>query len=375
MPADPAPTDTGAPQRPRRGAVPTEPSADVLTAALKRALHAAHHPLATEPLLPLPDRGLAHAHVRLGDSGWLARVPKQSQLGLAAAENLAYQRACFARAAASGHTPALQVWLAPSPDLPRGALIVACIHGRPPRLPNDLPALMQALAALHALPLPAPHVRPPLRDPADPLAELAGEIDAHLQHAEAAALAPATRAAIDDERARLAATRARADRPPRTLVAFDAHPGNFLVQPDGRAVLVDLEKCRYGLPSLDLAHATLYTSTTWDVASHAVLDAPAVADALHHWSRSVGAPLAKASAAWHLPLRRGMWLWSLSWCAKWRAASRARPDRAVRGEDWSAEHSDPALVAHVQERVDHYLHPVTVEQVRAGFERLGALLA
>ena len=63
----------------------------------------------------------------------------------------------------------------------------------------------------------------------------------------------------------------QAPRPPRCLIAFDGHPGNFIVRPDGTAVLVDLEKCRYAYPGLDLAHATLYTSTTWDLDTHAVL--------------------------------------------------------------------------------------------------------
>jgi hypothetical protein len=38
-----------------------------------------------------------------------------------------------------------------------------------------------------------------------------------------------------------------------------------LITATGKAVLVDLEKLRYSYPPLDLAHATRYTSTTWDV--------------------------------------------------------------------------------------------------------------
>ncbi|MDX1656380.1 MAG: aminoglycoside phosphotransferase family protein, partial [Candidatus Competibacteraceae bacterium] len=53
-------------------------------------------------LEPLPTTGLAHDHVRLSGSGRLLRVPKQSQLGLSAAANLAYQAACFKRAAPGG---------------------------------------------------------------------------------------------------------------------------------------------------------------------------------------------------------------------------------------------------------------------------------
>src|SRR5690606_29626754 len=74
---------------------------------LHTALREMRSPWSEAPLEPLPDLGLAHAHVRLAGSGVLARIPKQSQMGLAAADNLAYQAACFERAAASGHAPRL----------------------------------------------------------------------------------------------------------------------------------------------------------------------------------------------------------------------------------------------------------------------------
>ena len=80
-------------------------------------------------------------------------------------------------------------------------------------------------------------------------------------------------------------------------MAFDGHPGNFVVRADGGAVLVDLEKCRYSYPGLDLAHATLYTSTTWDVATHAVLTHDQVAEAYRQWADAVGPELAQAAGA------------------------------------------------------------------------------
>lgn len=355
----------------------TAPSSDAARSALCRRLSQAlaDTPWADEPLSPLPDTGLAHDHIRLGGSGWLARVPKQSQLDLPAQANLQYQQACFERASASGHAPRLHSVLPPQDGLPRGALLVECIQGRPARLPQDLPALARALAALHTLPLPELADRPPLMAPADPLADLAAEIARQALHLAAAALAPATLQAIQTELLVLEALVARPERPPVTLVAFDAHPGNFLIRPDGQAVLVDLEKCRYSHPSLDLAHATLYTSTTWDLHSHAVLTPAQEAAFLSTWAHQVRqhaaqdtVQLADACAAWHVPLRRAMWLWSVTWCAKWRATSDRAPVND--GEDWSQQHSDPALVAHVRERVHHYLDPATVHQVREGFDAL-----
>src|SRR5690606_34705588 len=122
--------------------------------ALHRALGLVNHPLSDHALQPMPDKGLAHDHIRLAGSGWLARVPKQSQMGLDAAHNLAYQRACFERAAPSDHTPRLHSVLQPSAGLPRGALLVQEIVGRSARLPQDLGAIVNALASLHALPVP-----------------------------------------------------------------------------------------------------------------------------------------------------------------------------------------------------------------------------
>lgn len=343
---------------------------DALRPALRLALRDAGLPGAQAAIEPLADTGLAHWHLRLGGSGWLARVPKQSQLGLSAQDHLAYEAACFAQAAGSGHTPRLVAVLSPSAGLPRGALVVDEVHGRPLRLPADLPALVAALAALHALPLPLQ--RAPLIDPPDPLRALADEIEAQATHLDAAALDPAVRRRIDAQRALLATVVHHSARPPRHLIAFDAHPGNFLVDAHGRAVLVDLEKARYGAAALDLAHATLYTSTTWDRASPAVLDDAQVLRASRLWLQALDRAGLDGGAerAWIVPLRRAMALWSLTWCAKWRVqAGRARRAGGD-GEDWSAELSDAPLVAHVQDRVDHYLSAAVVARVFDGADRL-----
>jgi hypothetical protein len=190
---------------------------------------------------------------------------------------------------AGGHAPRLHALLPPSDDLPRGALIVDEVPGRPLQLPQDLPALIQSLAALHALALPAPDARGPLLDPADPLAALAVDIEFQALHLPAAGLVPAAREAIDRERSRFLRLLEAPVRPPRHLIAFDAHPGNFIRRDDGRAVLVDLEKARYGAAALDLAHATLYTSTTWDRHSQAVLDDDALQQAATQWLQALAA--------------------------------------------------------------------------------------
>ena len=347
-------------------------SHEALCAALAAAMAAdpATAAWAGAALVPMRDKGLAHDHIRLSGTGLLARVPKQSQMDLRAAENLAYQAACFRRAGPSGHVPRLHAVLAPAKGLAHGALIVEEVAGRVARLPGDLPAIARALGAIHALAKPA--VAAPLLAPADPLAALRDEIAAQGVHLAAAGLAPATRALVEREVAGLLALCARPARPATCLISFDAHPGNYLFRDDGAAVLVDLEKARYGAPSLDLAHATLYTSTTWDVEASAVLSIDDIAAFHEAWAAVPGVP---EGDGWHVALRRAMWLWSVTWCAKWRALSGARRRASADGEDWSAEVSDGALIAHVRGRVDHYLSPEVVERCLGEFATLDALLA
>lgn len=369
-------------------------SADPLLRALRAALAAAAPPPRLDVhalrLERLPDKGLAHDHVRLVGHGLLARVPKQSQMGLAAEANLAYQSACFERAAPSGHAPRLFGRLqptAPGTPLERGALLVEEIIGAPAALPADLPMLVDALAAIHRQPLPPAAARAPLLDEPDALAMLEREIDAQARHLDAAALTPAVRRDIERVRARWQRVVAQPARPPQRLITFDAHPGNFLVTQYAattattaatttrRAVIVDLEKARYSHPPLDLAHATLYTSTTWDVHSRAELSVAEVAAACERWLQRIGEPA--VWRPWLVPLREAMWLWAVTWCAKWRALSDAAPRQAAAGEDWSAARSDAALIAHVRGRVDEYLSPrgvaFVVQECEALRARFGAI--
>ena len=333
-----------------------------LEATLRTALRAGGWP--DTALQPLPDRGLAHLHVRLEGTGTLARIPKQSQVGLGPEANLRHEAACFERAGDSGHTPRLSGTLPVSPQLPRGALLVEEIEGRPAELPADLPAIAAALAAIHRLPLPAASDRAPLASPHDPLRALVGEIDAQAVHLPQARLAPEVRRALEDELEALGQLAKEEQRPGVHLIAFDAHPGNFVLRARGDAVLVDLEKCRYSHPGLDLAHATLYTSTTWDVAANAALSVAEVAAFYAAWAREAGPALAAAAQPWHVALRRAMWLWSITWCCKWRVLSGEAPLADHAGEDWSAAHSDAPLIAHVRGRVDHYLSLPAIRRVQ-----------
>lgn len=324
-------------------------------------------------------KGLAHDHVTVAGRGLLLRVPKQSQFGLSAGDNLAYQAACFARVSASGHGPKLHEVLPPQARLAMGALLVEMIPGRPPRLPEDLPLLAEAMARVHALPVPPPASRAPLHDHQDPVGGAMAEVEAQAKFLDPAGLDPAARAEIDDEIAwarafeRESAGRAQ----PVTLVLTDTHPGNFLIEePAGsgaaRAVIVDLEKALYGSPATDLAHATLYSSTTWDPDTWAALSLDEVAAFYRRYLELIGEALAQDLAPWLVPLRRITLLRAVTWCAKWRVlharARREHQDLAGSAEDWSAENTDPATIAHVAERVDDYLAPETLKAMRSEWQ-------
>ena len=327
-----------------------------------RAALAARLSVDGETLQPLADTGLAHDHIVIGETGTLARIPKQSQLDLRADENLEYQAACFARASASGHVPRLHEVLMPDAALPMGALIVDQIKGRPLRLPDDLDAMADCLAAIHALPL--DDDRAPLKNPPDTLADTFTEILLQSAFIARAGLHPESEAQIRVELQAAGRTLAQADRPLTTLIAFDAHPGNYLMDEAGRAILVDLEKARYGAPGFDLAHASLYTSTTWDLESRAVLSQDQVAGFHNAWLSAVPDELAAATTPWLMPLRQMMWLWSVTWCTKWKVQSLEDAGHSPSTENWSAELSDDALIAHVADRVHDYLDPETIAQVR-----------
>ena len=339
--------------------------------ALEHSLARHGWPLSGHRLEPLADTGLAHWHVRLAGGsdkgGWLARLPKQSQMGLDAASNLAYQVACFDRAQASGHTPRLDDWLPCDDLLPRGALVVEAIDGRPASLPSDLPALTSALASLHRLPL--PDQRAPLASPVDPWREMLDEIATQARFLPRAGLSRTSTALIEQALAQLPQRLRIADDEIR-LISFDAHPGNFLITPHGCAVLVDLEKCRYSLPGFDLAHLSLYTSTTWDLNSRAVLFVEDLVALYRRWQELMAEDGHHSDWSTLITCRRAMWLWSLTWCAKWRAQQRRQVDRQHSGEDWSAQLSDQALITHVADRVDHYLSAPIIRRVADELEEL-----
>lgn len=332
-----------------------QPAPDATSLAAALAALPALHPVRSGDLQPLPDKGLAHAHWRIRDRGLLVRVPRPRRNGQSAAARLAHQAACFERAAPSGRTPHLQQTIAPSQDLPQGALVVDEIVGRPPRLPAELSLIAETLAAIHVLPLPAPKDRAPLDDASDAFVATLRAIEGHSRFLDEADLAPETRRQIEEEiawaRGFAADARPTPQPTPHTLVVTDAHPGNFLITPSGFAMFVDLEKAAYGSPAIDIAHATLRPATRWDPDCGIVLARDDIGRFVRTYFTVVGPELEQLIRPWLLPMRR------LTWLRTTTVFARFRVERA-------AASLAPAAAAHAEATIADALAPETIATVR-----------
>ena len=311
-------------------------------------------------LIPIRSTGLAHEHIRINGFSLLARVPKQSQLGLGALENLNYQEACFRRASSSNHTPKLHKVLTPTVDMPMGALIVEEIIGESLCLPQDALPMCKALASIHSIPLPSDIAKQPLKNPLNAIADTFKEILDQSAFINNAQLAYDSEYQIREEIVKTGQLLTRNKKPATSLIAFDSHPGNFIRTPKNKAILVDLEKARYGVPAFDLAHSTLYTSTTWDIDTFSILSHSDIAKFYEFWLENVPKKLSDSARNWLVDLRRMMWLWSITWCVKWLVQTKENNSK----NNIAIDSSDNYLISHVADRVSHYLKPESIEKVR-----------
>lgn len=308
--------------------------------------------VAADDLEPLRTRGLNHAHVRIRGAGALLRVPRLSAYGFDPARNIAYQAACFARAGPCGAVPSLFGAIEPSKGAPWGALVVREIAGDAPVLPDDLPRIARSLAAMHELAVPDDPA--PLLRHRDPVRATVDVIEAQAAYLDRAGIHPDAARQLSEELAWARACGAGLPDHPVTLAGTDTHPGNFVVDGDGAAIFVDLEKMVYGSPAIDLAHASVYTSTMWDCG---VALAREQASAFYAaYFSTVPAALGDRIRPWCAAMRRLTWLRTTTWCAKWRVEA-----------GWSPAGRDPDYVKTVRERIADYFDPATIERIRAEF--------
>ncbi len=212
----------------------------------------------------LKGTGLNHDHIVLGDSGWLARIPRGNS-GMSSQDYLSQQEALYSAAAPSLHTPELLAAIAPADDLPHGALIVQRIeYVRKADFGRDYRAIAASLAAIHATE-PPPALLP---GPTAPGESQRGFIEAMLVPSlDSAELNPRSRALLNnaldqcyDDLSRMARSTAL----PTGFIASDTHPGNFLIDRQGKAWMPDLEYATVDCPLVDTAMAVCPLARQFD---------------------------------------------------------------------------------------------------------------
>ena len=314
----------------------------------------------------LPATGTAHGHVRLAN-GLLARIAYAHEGDPAAATRLAVQAEAFRHLTPAGRTPALHDVILPRSGLPGGALIVDFIEGRAPRLPEALPALVDTLARLHALPLPP--AASPIPRQANPFLETLEAIELNAMRFLDKAVADAGARAEIAEELRLMRGMALAfarRTQPLTVALADTHPGNFIVDAAGRAWFVDLEKVHVGSPAIDLAHATLATSTLWHPDIGVRLSRDEVQGFYESYLDRIGRERADGLRPWLQPMRRLTWLRTTLFMARWRVETRRPrdPSNPDLGQ-WSDSGLEPRMKAHINATIDRCFDRDFIRGVRA----------
>lgn len=312
----------------------------------------------------LPATGTAHGHTRLAD-GRLARIAYAYDDDPTAAARLHLQAEAFRLLQPSHRTPRLHDVVEPRAGLPGGALIVDFIDGRAPHLPDELEAMAETLARIHALPLPPEDS--PISRQTNPFAQTLEAIELNAtRFLDKAVSDSGSRAEIAEE-LRLMRDMALefGNRPqPMTVALADTHPGNFIVDASGRAWFVDLEKVHVGSPAIDLAHATLPTSTLWHPDVDTLLSRDEVKGFYASYLAKIGKARADALQPWLEPMRRLIWLRTTLFMARWRVETRAPRDPS-NPTQWSDSGLDHKMKRHLQARIDQCFDREQIRVIRA----------
>ncbi len=312
----------------------------------------------------LPATGTAHGHVRLKD-GRLARIAYAYEDDPTAAARLHLQAEAFRHLAPAGRTPQLYEVVEPQPGLPGGALIVDFIEGRAPRLPDELDTMADTLARLHSLPLPRASSPIPWQD--NPFRTTLEVVEQGAQRfLDKAVTEPGARAEIVEELGLMqgmAATLASQSQP-LSIALADTHPGNFIVDRAGLAWFVDLEKVHVGSPAIDLAHATLPTSTVWHPDAGKILARAEVEGFYASYLAKIGGMRAAELLPLLQPMRRLTWLRTIMFMARWKVQTEAPRDPSDPSQ-WSDAGLEPAMKIHLQTRIDQCFDRDSIRALRA----------
>ena len=127
---------------------------------------------------------------------------------------------------------------------------------------------------------------------------------------------------------------------------------------------VDLEKVHVGSPAIDLAHATLATSTVWYADVGKLLSRAEVQGFHDAYLEKVGPAQAASLQPWLVPMRRLTWLRTALFMARWRVQTRSARDRADPTQ-WSDAGLEPAMKAHIDARIDQCFRRETIQSIRS----------
>ena len=229
----------------------------------------------------------------------------------------------------------------------------------------DLAAMAETLARIHALPMPPPGS--PIPRQTNPFLETLQAIQLNTRNFLGAAVEdPQARAEIADElwAMREAAATLDLDDQPLSVALADTHPGNFIVDRAGIARFVDLEKVHVGSAAIDLAHATLRTSTLWDPRVGKELAPADVVGFYEAYLARRGEAVADALRPWLEPMRRLTWLRTTLFMARWRVQTR-QPRNPRDPSQWSDAGLDPATRAHIDARIDYCFSRDAIRAIRS----------
>jgi aminoglycoside phosphotransferase (APT) family kinase protein len=244
-------------------------------------------------------------------------------------------------------------------------LIVDFIEGRAPRLPDELDAMADTLARLHSLPLPTSESPIPRQD---------NPFRATLDVVEQGARRFLDKAVVDlgargeiveelDLMRGMAATLVHRSQP-LSMALADTHPGNFIVDRAGIAWFVDLEKVHVGSAAIDLAHATLPTSTLWHPDVGKLLSRAEVEGFCASYLAQIGETRAAELRPWLQPMRRLTWLRTIIFMARWKVQTEAPRDPSDPSQ-WSDAGLEPAMKVHLQARIDQCFDRGSFRALRA----------
>lgn len=338
--------------------------------ALCQALGQVHglERLSTGELFALPAKGTAHGHVRVLrrlDGRWpLARICYAHAGDDEAVERLMAQACAFERAAPAAATPHLLGVVPPFDGVPGGILLVEFVNGQPPKLPDDLPAMAAALARLHDLPVPAPERIAPMTRLEQPVQALLASIETNAPFFDRMTMSSQSRAMLADELlyARNYAAQRGADPTEITFALADTHPGNFLIDRSGKIWFVDLEKAHYGSPAIDLAHASLPTSTQWDPSQGTVLSRAQTIAFYRAYAAVAPERMGRMRPAL-TPLRRMTWLRTMAFMARWKVQTSTPFDGSDPGQ-WSDAGLMSEMREHIAATIERSFQPAAIAQTR-----------